>query len=550
LDVRAKRRQLAFDLSSRTNVTIQGISLFGCGINMDANSANNILDGINAQYVSQYTDLPMDSVIGPYSSWSLHSTDSGIVLNGSGNTLRNSTIAWSAGNGVSLLGNGSTVQNNLIVNTGYAGNDTSGIFLFGGGHTLRNNTIQTSGRCALSISSYYPYPQNNDIGYSNIFDAMMLGPDGGEIYSYGANATGTRIHHNWLHDTQALFPVSPGYPRSGLYLDLGSNGFEADQNVIWNNEYANLNLNAGSGSGIVFVHDNSMPDVSPNGSIWIGNTQNCAALVVQNNLTLVPVVQWGNPGCPAVNNDATAPGATDMTAAVQVGCNFAGCSSASPPTISGTSVGPSVAVQPLAAIVASGQTATFTVIATGSPTLTYQWQRNGTDIAGATAASYTTPPASFADNGAQFSVRIANSIGSATSNPATLSIGATPLLGPAIARIVDSVRGGPTVEPGAWVSIFGTALAPFGDSRAWQESDFHNGQAPSQLDGVRVTINGEPTVLRYISPSEVEALAPSSLPPGDAQVTVTNAGLTSPPIAVPVSRQSRRRPFTGSPAHS
>jgi hypothetical protein len=88
LNVRAKRRQYAFELIGRTNVTIQNINLFGCSIDMNALSANNTLDGIDAQYVSQFTDLPSSS-----NSWGDYMTNSGIILNGSGNILRNSTIA-------------------------------------------------------------------------------------------------------------------------------------------------------------------------------------------------------------------------------------------------------------------------------------------------------------------------------------------------------------------------------------------------------------------------------------------------------------------------
>ncbi len=125
LNVRAKRRQYAFDLSGRSGVTIQNISLFGCGIDMNTSSANNILDGINAQYVSHFTDFPgfADSAV-PFADWywNDHATDSGIVLNGPGNVLRNSTIAWSAGNGVSLMGSGNTINNNLVLDTGYGGN--------------------------------------------------------------------------------------------------------------------------------------------------------------------------------------------------------------------------------------------------------------------------------------------------------------------------------------------------------------------------------------------------------------------------------------------
>ncbi len=529
LNVRAKRRQYAFELSGRTNVTIQNINLFGCSIDMTALSANNTLDGIKAQYVSQFTDLPNSR-----NSWNDHTTDSGIILSGSGNILRNSTIAWSAGNGVALQGTSNTVQNNLIVNTGYTGDYASGINLFGTGHAVQNNTVHTSGRYALNLND--PTQNNHDIGYNNMFSAMMLGGDGGEIDTYGAIGTGTRIHHNWLHDTQTTFTANTCCSRSGVYLDQDSTGFEVDQNVIWNNEYHNIDLHAlALGTISRFnndVHNNSIPDVGPNAYISLSGDSNCGTLVVRDNLVFVPIDQEDtNPPCTVVNNNSTAPGANEMTPGVQVGCNFTGCSSSGPPVISGTSIGPSIAVQPLSAAVAVGQAATFSVTAAGSPTLTYQWQRSGTSIPGATTASYTTPPATFADDGALFSVQVSNSVGNVMSSPAALILGSTPVLAPVISAVLNAEGGSATIAPNTWVSIYGSALAAVGDSRPWQGSDFVNNRMPAQLDGVSVTMNGENAFMYYISPNQVNVLTPPDLAPGTVEVTVTAGGMPSAAFA-------------------
>jgi beta-galactosidase len=69
-----------------------------------------------------------------------------------------------------------------------------------------------------------------------------------------------------------------------------------------------------------------------------------------------------------------------------------------------------------------GKTAKFSVTATGFKPLSYQWRKNGIDIAGATGASYTTPPTTPADNGSLFSVVVSNSIGSVTSSDAVLTV--------------------------------------------------------------------------------------------------------------------------------
>ena len=82
---------------------------------------------------------------------------------------------------------------------------------------------------------------------------------------------------------------------------------------------------------------------------------------------------------------------------------------------------PGIVTHPAGQTVVTGQTATFSVVATGT-SLSYQWQKNGTDIAGATGASYTTPPATLADNGSVFRVNVTNSVGSVISNGAVLTV--------------------------------------------------------------------------------------------------------------------------------
>ena len=69
-----------------------------------------------------------------------------------------------------------------------------------------------------------------------------------------------------------------------------------------------------------------------------------------------------------------------------------------------------------------GETATYSVGATGASPLTYQWQKNGTDIPGATSESYTTPVTTLADDGALFTVTVSNVTGNVTSSPATLTV--------------------------------------------------------------------------------------------------------------------------------
>src|SRR6185436_9578800 len=72
---------------------------------------------------------------------------------------------------------------------------------------------------------------------------------------------------------------------------------------------------------------------------------------------------------------------------------------------------PQITQQPAHRSVPVGGIATFTVSATGTPPLSYQWQKNGVDIPGATSASYATLPVAMVDNNSTYRCRVTNSAG-------------------------------------------------------------------------------------------------------------------------------------------
>ncbi|MBT1690522.1 PQQ-dependent sugar dehydrogenase [Dawidia soli] len=83
---------------------------------------------------------------------------------------------------------------------------------------------------------------------------------------------------------------------------------------------------------------------------------------------------------------------------------------------------PAITTQPVSQTVTAGQSVTFSVTATGTAPLTYQWQRNNTNITGATGASYTIANVQ-ASHAGTYRVIVSNAAGSATSNNATLTVG-------------------------------------------------------------------------------------------------------------------------------
>jgi PQQ enzyme repeat len=104
------------------------------------------------------------------------------------------------------------------------------------------------------------------------------------------------------------------------------------------------------------------------------------------------------------------------------------CGGGSTPGISAppTVTGPSITTQPQNQTVAVGSSAGFSVAASGTAPLLYQWQKGGANFSGATSSTYTTPATVAGDDGSVFQVVITNGAGSVTSSQAKLTVTATP----------------------------------------------------------------------------------------------------------------------------
>ena len=82
---------------------------------------------------------------------------------------------------------------------------------------------------------------------------------------------------------------------------------------------------------------------------------------------------------------------------------------------------PVITTQPLSQTVLRGNPVSFTVVATSTATLSYQWKKNGVIIPGATSATYTIPIVQ-ASNAGHYTVVCTDTAGSVTSNAATLTV--------------------------------------------------------------------------------------------------------------------------------
>ena len=132
-------------------------------------------------------------------------------------------------------------------------------------------------------------------------------------------------------------------------------------------------------------------------------------------------------------------------------------------TVTATAVAPAITTQPAAQTVTEGESATFSVTASGTAPFTYQWKKNGTDIEGVTTSSHTTDATAIGDSGAVFTVVVTNSVGSVTSSGAALTVNAA-----AVAPVAPTITTQPTAQSIAAGATATFSVAATGTSLSYQ----------------------------------------------------------------------------------
>ena len=129
-----------------------------------------------------------------------------------------------------------------------------------------------------------------------------------------------------------------------------------------------------------------------------------------------------------------------------------------------TPVAPTITGQPTSATVTAGATVNFSVSATGTAPLTYQWRKSATPIFGATSATLTLDAVALFDAGT-YSVVVTNAAGAATSTAATLAVNPA-----SVAPAITAAPGAVTVDDGQLASFSVTAAGTAPLTYQWQKN--------------------------------------------------------------------------------
>ncbi len=171
----------------------------------------------------------------------------------------------------------------------------------------------------------------------------------------------------------------------------------------------------------------------------------------------------------------------------------------------------SFSTQPAGLTVALGHKATFTVAATGSGILTYQWKKTGVAISGATAATYTTAILALSDSGSTYTCEVTGRAGMVASNSATLTVQALATASTVSSTTVTAIPDATTADPGAAVEVPFLVSGVTGNIGEVQFSIYLTHTYVGDLDVSLVAPDGTTVIL-----SKNSGLAPTISPTGAA----------------------------------
>ena len=108
---------------------------------------------------------------------------------------------------------------------------------------------------------------------------------------------------------------------------------------------------------------------------------------------------------------------------------------------------------------------------------------------------------------------------------------AAPLI--AAGGVGNAFSGAAGVSPNSWISIYGSDLSS--TTRTLANSDLVGGAIPQSLGGASLQINGKAAYVAYVSPGQINVLAPADTSAGSVAVSATNAAGTSNSVTTTMS---------------
>ena len=262
----------------------------------------------------------------------------------------------------------------------------------------------------------------------------------GSTAAFSATATGTSLTYQWqLSLSGGAFNNISGATSSSYTTSATVIGDNANQYRCV------VNGTCGTAtSSAVTLTVNARPTSVASGSATIcsgGSTTIQAALTgtgpwnvtwsdgnVQNGVAASPATRSVSP---TSTTTYTVTALTDASCTAQAGDRTGSA-------VVSVNTAPSITSQPQSQTVTAGANVSFSVTATGTAPLTYQWRKGGANISGATSSSYNLTAVTTNDSGS-YDVIVNNSCGAATSVAATLTVNVSSLPAPWVTADIGAV---------------------------------------------------------------------------------------------------------------
>lgn len=254
--VQMKRRTIAFNLSNRKGVSLEGLRIIG---------ANITLNNANGCTVTDCEILYANHSIGTGAAAFVSEASINLNDNSQNNRIERNNIQWGAVNGVVLKGTGNVITNNYIGNFNYLSSYGAPVELRGA-NDLTFNEIFNGGRDLVRGGG-----SGSNCSYNDMHHANLNNDDCGPIYFCCGMYNNTTIHHNWIHDCESRDGHFDKYKATGIYLDNSTEDVLVHHNVLWNLEWAGIQINWAGKNLLMYnntIWSNSRPESSTMGR-WV-----------------------------------------------------------------------------------------------------------------------------------------------------------------------------------------------------------------------------------------------------------------------------------------
>lgn len=266
--VEFKNRKLAFNLTNKSYINLENVAIKAASI-----------DATNAQYCT------IDKMKATYISDAMRG-QTGIILGGSDNTIKNTEIAYSSGNGILVSGENHQIINNYIHDVDYNGTydaainfgaplDATGKAFNGNKNiVISHNTASRAGRSILNTRLM----EGCLVQYNDFSFAGLIAKDLGITYGARDDGANTEYRYNWFHDNLSTVH---GY---GFYLDNSCKNFISHHNAIWGVPSASIIVNHHSLYNLIYNNTGTATNFGLSSSWESGQTDDATGTRVVNNV--------------------------------------------------------------------------------------------------------------------------------------------------------------------------------------------------------------------------------------------------------------------------